>query len=136
MIQPVFVLAAETVLIDRATNTMSIINVFEELTPSGYPLLLPRFTVLALSTREPDDPAVTQAQVLITIDNDETVFDGQTDVDFGVTALLHRSLLQFQGLVVSQPGTLRITFAIEDAQVESYPMRALPAAPPPPAQLS
>jgi hypothetical protein len=120
----VLVLVAETVINDRSTNAMSLINVIEEFHPAGYPLLIPRFTIYAVARRDGEDAGDAQARVSIHLDDDE-VFSGEADLSFG-ESMLNRSVLQFQGFVLPRPGVLIVRFAIDDESVESYPIAAFP----------
>lgn len=55
MIRPLVVLLAETVLHDRQTNSMSVINLLEELNTAGFPILIPRLSILAVLGRDSDE---------------------------------------------------------------------------------
>jgi len=131
VIRPKVLLAADTVIRDAATNSVSAIHVFEQFAPPGYPLLVPRLTVFAMLEREHGDAAAVVARLQIRLDG-TNIFERDTDVNFG-ESLINRIVLQFQGFVLPAAGTVRMVLAVGDQQVESYGIQAIaPPAPPPP----
>ena len=124
MIEPLFVLPVELVLVDRGINSVSLINVIEEVHPAGFPLLIPRLTIYALTSREAGDPPTARGHASIFLD-DEEVFSDDQELDFG-ESMLNRSLLQFQGFVLPRAGVLTFHYRVGEREVRSYPVPATP----------
>jgi hypothetical protein len=134
MVRPRLIAIAETVLLDATTNSMSLIKIFEQFFPAGYPMLLPRFVVFAMFERDPGDPAVNQAEIQIKLDA-EVIAGHRAELNFG-GGLLNRAVLQFESFVIPRPGSVRAVAIIGDQSLESYPIRAVPAGPPPVVQVA
>jgi|SRR5215471_6178633 len=134
MIRPRAVIIAETVIHDRNTNRMSLININEQFRSPGYPLLIARFTVFSIIERDNmTDPQDAEARIRIRLD-EEVIFEQQIEVNFE-NSLLNRNVLQFQGFVVPHPGNLIASVQIADQILDSYRISITPAPTPPPEQL-
>ena len=131
MVEPKLVLVADWVIQDATTRTMSVISIHEQFYPVGYPLLIPRFIVFSMYQRAPEDPAVTQATLVIILDN-ETLFEkGDVEINFGA-GLTHRSIVRFDGFVLPHAGNLKVRVTAGDQSIESYTMPAFPVGTPVP----
>ena len=119
------VLIAEMVLIDKTTNNASVINLLDEVRSSGYPLIIPRFTVLALNSREEGDPSKATADLAFLIGASRSLHVQEVEIDFKDSPR-NRSLVRVEGLPVPEPGDLKVTFRIRGtrAATSSMPVRA------------
>jgi hypothetical protein len=118
-------LIAESVIQDKTTGRMCVINVLERVLPAGYPLLIPRFTLFAMLERATEDDPRPPVNLRIFIGEDEVFSDG-VSIDYGSTAVT-RVVLEFQGFVLPKPGLLRATLTVGDASLTTYPIEAVPA---------
>ena len=128
VIRPAFVLVAESILQDMATNQVSVINLIEEVRPVGYPLLVPRLAVLVIFERDEDDDPTGEANLRILIE-DQELFTSTLDFHFGESRLF-RSILQFHGFSVPDAGSIRVRVDVGEASAESFPIPAFPAGAP------
>jgi hypothetical protein len=133
MIKPKIIIVADTILHDKITNKISIINIHENFKPTGYPLLIPRFSVFALLERDLEDLSNPEASLIIKLD-DEKIFDKPVEVNFG-DFLLTRAIIRFQGFVITKPGILTLTLKVATETINSYPILVEPGNPPNPEQI-
>ena len=135
MIRVRILLAADSVVRDASTNRLSVFNIHEQFRPTGFPVLVPRFTVLAVLDREPGDPETVPCRLKIVLEPD-VLFDQPVEVNFSGENLT-RALMEFQGLLVPRPGALRVAFEVAGAATETYPMPVfLPPQATPPVRLT
>ncbi|MBI3005007.1 MAG: hypothetical protein HYY49_06275 [Ignavibacteriales bacterium] len=127
MITPKLLLCADAVVRDAQTNHISVFNIYEEFSPAGLPAIVPRLTVLAVLERLQDDPANVDARLRITL-GERNLFERPVHIDFQ-GSLLARAIMSFEGFVLPAPGELHFSFAVGDAEIESYTLRI--KAPPP-----
>src|SRR5262245_28088704 len=125
MIQPILVLVAETILLDQQTNAVSAINLIEEFSSPGYPLLVPRLSILSTLERDSleDQGAVAQVDVLL---GDTSIFHQEADISFNEGSLVSRLIFRFEGFVIQQAGTLRVRVAVGETSAESVSIRVTP----------
>jgi hypothetical protein len=105
MIITKYSLCAETIVVDKATNAISVINLFDDLIPEGYPFLFPKITFLVVIHKEASDKGVYDGTVKITI-NGKELFSASTKVDF-LEKDLYRFIWGVGGLVIPEPGILK-----------------------------
>lgn len=115
MISGVLAVCAEKVIVDRFTNSVSVIDIFEQIKTEVFPVVVPRMFCFFELTRESNDPMQYQGLLTIRLGNTE-LMRGPHDVDFQ-GSLRVRTVLQLRGLVVPGPGTLRASFNVGDAVV-------------------
>jgi hypothetical protein len=125
MIVPKLVIIAETVIVDRTTNQISAINCFEQFYPSGYPLLIPRLSIIAVLERELDDPLIAQLRISILLDNNE-FYNQELSSHFSEGSQLNRTLLQFDGFVITRPGVVQFRCSVGDQSATSIRIPAFP----------
>lgn len=110
MIRSRLAVCAESVIIDRFTNGVSLINVIEDMSAVGFPIAIDRMAVLFVLERDesdeeslsasmhvdfrPTDPGGEDASVVIPVELD---FQGKLRV---------RSVQQIEGLPLPGPGVL------------------------------
>lgn len=98
------IVCCETNILDSRTNTVSCINLIEEIGSPQFPLLIPQFGVVALFEKEEGDQAVETCELRVKIGEAE-LLRGPLEIVFGV-GRLHRSLVTLQGLVIPITGSL------------------------------
>ena len=100
-------------------DKLSAIDLFDDLQAESFPLFLPRMSLLWVLEREANEPGQFEGQVTISLENQQLAkvpfsanFDQQT---------LIRQIVSIGGLVVQQPGRVRVVFSsanIADAVYE------------------
>lgn len=111
MIELQYAIAAQRLVRDAQTNTISAFDILEEIQSPTFPLLLQRLDAVAVFERTADDPQRPRATVTVKLDED-TIFSGDMTVDFD-KVLRTRSLLSFAGMVIQRPGVLFIEFTVQ-----------------------
>ena len=78
---PRLIVCADTVMLDSDMNAVSVINIMDDVTPVGFPFLIPKLAVLSVMTRT--DEEASQFQVALRIDLDaQTLFRAESQIDF------------------------------------------------------
>jgi len=121
MITCKLLLCAQGVVRDTDSNMISIFNILENLQAAGFPFFMQQMDVFALFERLPEDPA--QHDILFRLSIGETeLLASPLAVDFQ-DKLRNRSTLHIRGLVVPQPGALRVTPQVGDRVLGTYDVK-------------
>jgi hypothetical protein len=142
MLQSKLFLCSDSASIDSRTHTLSVFHIAEGSNAAAFPIALPRITVIAILTREEDDPADVQLQLTATLAG-QHLFAGPFPANFAA-GLLSRTVVEMQGLVIPGPGDLSFvlrngeqplaTWIIKVSQVGQPQLQLLlPQVPPNPA---
>lgn len=110
MITLQYALAAQRLVRDAQTNSVSAFDILEELQSPSFPLMLQRLDAIAVFEREEGDPRKPKSTVSVKLDT-KLLFEGDLTVDFD-NVLRTRSFLSFAGLVIPGPGTINIEFIV------------------------
>jgi len=138
MIRSRMCVLAENVVRDADTNTISIFGIVEEMRAQGFPLFVHKIAFFILWERELTDPPRYEAQFSVTL-NEQTVHTLAINIEFREGTRLNRSIVNVNGLVLTQPGqlTFRVTIPDTTEAVCAVPVIApettaanLPVAPP------
>ena len=128
MIKCIFAAAAKSIVRDVDTNNVSVFNVYEQVRPKSFPVLLANFQFIASFRRETGDPDSVLHTVIIALNGEKLYSDKMSSEFKGQTG--SRLILRFNGLVVSKPGILTITLTDEKGVIEteySIEVTALPS---------
>lgn len=107
MIQAKNMLCAETIIVDRESNAVSIINLLEDINSIGFPLFIPKLSILNIFERiEADNGNITNYKLVITINNKELI-NAPYHIQF-MNLLRTRNIMNIQGLALPEPGLLEI----------------------------
>jgi hypothetical protein len=112
MLNVYFAIAANRVIVDSITNQVSIIDLFEQLKASAFPVLVPRLTLLYYVSREKDDPDTKDLSVVCKL-NETEIFKVAVKVDFkGEDST--RVVLGVDGLTLTEQGLLQAFLMDQD----------------------
>ena len=112
MLNIYFAIAANRVIVDSITNQVSIIDLFEQLKSSAFPVLVPRLTLLYYVSREQDDPDTKDLSVVCKL-NETEIFKVAVKVDFkGEDST--RVVLGVDGLTLTEQGLLQAFLMDQD----------------------
>lgn len=120
MISCALAVCAETVVIDRLSNSISVINILEAISVESFPIVLPRVFCLFELTRDNEDPLQLPGLVTFRLGETELV-RAPYEVDFQGT-LRTRSVMNIQGLVISGPGLLRASVDVNGSVLGHWDM--------------
>ena len=110
-----FAMCAESVIIDRATNQLSVINLIENIQAHAFPLVINKLvTVFYLSREDGDSPSPTISLRLNT--TEESTDALPVNVNFG-EKLHNRIVTTVQGVVIAGPGTFRVSLIVNEDEV-------------------
>jgi hypothetical protein len=115
MIRCVLAVAAESILVDSATNNVSAVNILEELKAPNFPRAAPKIMVLFLLERDDTDPEQLDGCTLVINLAGQELFSGPMEVNFQGKPRL-RLMTGFVGLSVIGPGQL--VFALRQGNTE------------------
>jgi len=105
MLNVYFAIAANRVVVDSITNQVSIIDLFEHLRSSAFPVLVPKLTLLFYVSREHNDPDTKDLAVVCKL-NETEIFKVGVKVDFkGEDST--RVVLGIDGLTLKEKGVLQ-----------------------------
>ncbi len=112
MLNVYFAIAANRVIVDSITNQVSIIDLFEQLKSSAFPVLVPRLTLLYYVGREKGDPDTKDLSVVCKL-NEMEIFKVAVKVDFkGEDST--RVVLGVDGLTLTEQGLLQAFLMDQD----------------------
>lgn len=111
-------LSAETVIVDAASQVPSAIGIMDELSVIGFPAVVPSLTGLFLLRREQGDPQQLHIVLRATL-NGVSLGQFPITLDFQDKTLT-RAIARIQGLVLSGPGTLRVSALLGDTELGGY----------------
>lgn len=118
MIRSSLMLCAQGVIRDAETNNISVFAIFENITPEGLPLLIPRFMVLAFLERDDSDPSEIKCSLRITL-GEETILEQVLDINFQ-DKKRNRTIINIGGLPVSKQGTLETSLWLANEMLNQY----------------
>jgi len=110
-------LVCEVALVDRRTNNLSLVNIWNELTPNGFPFVVPRLVLVAVFEREGDEES---PEVILRIKQEGTVLFSQSFVAQFKGKSRTRHILEIHGLVVSEPKPLVFQLLRNHRQAAKY----------------
>ncbi len=112
MLNVYFAIAANRVIVDSITNQVSIIDLFEQLKASAFPVLVPRLTLLYYVSREKEDSDTKDLSVVCKL-NETEIFKVAVKVDFkGEDST--RVVLGVDGLTLTEQGLLQAFLMDQD----------------------
>jgi hypothetical protein len=117
MIRIRFCLAAEGIVRDSETNNMSAFNILEQMTPEGFPALLPKISFLSAWERDPEDPAEYDMEFTTKLDED-VLYRQPITLRFG-DSTRHRQTVIVQGLQIPRFGKLIFMLRTPDGSIEA-----------------
>ena len=118
MIQTKLFICADSAATDGRYNTVSAFHILEQLNATAFPFAIPRISMIAMFTRENEDPSTFQLQLQID-SGDQRLFDGPMPVNFQ-QQLSARTVLDMHALVVPSPGALTFTLRNGEAPIGSW----------------
>ena len=119
MITSSSMLCADRVIRDAETNSISVINILEEITPEGLPLFIPRVMIFALLHRnKEEDPSQIKCTLRIGI-GDNKLLERELDIDFQDKGR-NRTIINIGGLVISTNGILEASLFLEERLLNQF----------------
>lgn len=118
MIKMKTMLMCETIIQDKETGNITVINIIENGTAESVPIFFPQITILAISERSSGDPGKVKCNLQLSLDN-EKLFDQQLILDFHDKPN-HRSVVKILGFVLPKPGTLKAALKLDRKTIGSY----------------
>jgi hypothetical protein len=101
-----FVIASESMALDRVSHKLSIFNIIEKISVPSVPFIIPFMTVVAMVERQPDEPGLATIQVRVTIDGN-LIANPSVNLDFAGTERI-KIVQNISGILVRVPGNLRL----------------------------
>ena len=111
-------LCADGVIRDAETNNISVFTIFENITPEGLPLLIPRFMILAFLQRDDSDPSEIKCTLRITL-NEEKILEQALDINFQGKKR-NRTIINIGGLPIAKQGTLNTSLWLDNEILNQY----------------
>lgn len=118
MIKSKIFLCAESVICDTGTNNISIFNVLQNISSSGFPVLIHKFTIFSVMERSKEDLEELSCELKIA-NNDEELLIKPLNVDFQNKKRI-RTTVNIKGLTIPNSGVLDIILSYEGRVLGSY----------------
>lgn len=118
--------ASDVVLVDLASNNLTIVSVCDEINAAVYPAVHPRLTFLSVFEQEEGDAVTTDVVVRMQLEQ-ERLFEAAGQIDFR-GAPRTRMIAQFEQVYLPRPGILRISVLRggEELTAWTIPVQLLP----------
>jgi hypothetical protein len=100
--------------------------VIEQISVAGLPIFIPEMSVVAFWKRDATDPVSFELDFVVK-SNSKELRRMPVRADFG-TGLINRTILNFQGVVVEEPGVFSFAFMLGAEEKASYSLAILPPA--------
>lgn len=117
MIRSTFSIAANRIIVDAGTNSVSIIDVFEGMNAQSFPVIVPSITFMFYLRRDEQDPLGKELSIQCLLDSEEVLRVPAT-VNFE-KGKSNRFIIGFDGFVIPKPGTLKVSLLDENGSVGS-----------------
>lgn len=117
MIQSAVMFCAENVLHDSETNNMSVINIIDQINAVGFPVSIPRFTILNIFEKDTEEK-IRFIQNLSAKIGDFELFNQDNPIVF--SGIKHRTITPLIGLAIPTQGVLELTCKIDGNTVCTY----------------
>lgn len=115
MLNVYFAVAANRVIVDSVTNQVSIVDLYEQLRTSSFPVLVPRMTLLFYVSRESGDPERQDLKLKCEL-AEKVIFEVNVHLDFkGEDST--RIVLGVDGLTLNEPGLLKAKLMAKDHEL-------------------
>jgi hypothetical protein len=128
MVVTTMLLAADNVLRDGDRNTMSIIDLIEDIAVPSFPLFIPRLSILWIVEKEAADPDDHEGALTFYLDENELNRFPVAQHFRGKNR--SRLVLTLGGYVVPHAGTLRLVARLGDQLMGEYQIPVLGLNPP------
>jgi len=104
MINCKIAMCAESVVVDKNTNNVSVFNMIEELKSHGFPVLSRKLVYFFFMTRDKTNAEVQKGSLVISLDGEE-LNRFPVQIDFH-DKLRTRAIITIEGYLIPKPGTL------------------------------
>ncbi len=106
-----FAIAANRVIVDKNTNLVSIVDLYEKLQSSQFPVIVPKFTLLFYVSRTDSDPEKSTLELSCKLKEHE-ILKAIVDVDFGGKDVT-RVLVALDSLRLPEPGQFIASLSLD-----------------------
>jgi len=110
--------AAEAVVRDAVTNSISVFNLLDDIAAAGAPFFMQKVAFVALWRRATEDPDRVAGRFSVVM-NERNLFAQPIEVDFAGRPQA-RTMVNLGGLVVPGPGTVRFRIDLETGARAEY----------------
>lgn len=111
-------LCAEGVIRDVETNTISVFSILESLNARSFPIAIQRLAILYILERDETEPETVTLQIKLS-NNDEQLTENTVESPFS-GLLRNRTIINLNGLVITNPGKLIISLVYGEDELASY----------------
>lgn len=118
MLTSKFILVAESVIKDSDLNSISILNIIEDIMVESFPIGIQKFAVVIFFDKDVNDPD-TSSVTLVVKNNDNTLMNQSLRLDFKGKHR-NRTIIRIGALIIPSSGTLSFSIIEGDREVCSY----------------
>jgi hypothetical protein len=124
MIRNKLLICSEVVIKEAETNNISIINLFDQIAPAGFPFFFTKLAILHVYEREEGDPEEISINLKFEL-GAETIFSTDLNSNFQGKKQA-RNIVVLNGIVLKQPGVLKVTATPLNSDPISYEININP----------
>lgn len=119
---------SEAAIVDRRSNCLSIINLFENFNSPSFPLVLPMLTLVTWAERESGDPELHELKASFSLDS-KKIGDVPIVLDYQHGPKV-RAIVEIGGIVIEKPGALKIQLQDERKRPGAWHIQIQKVGPP------
>lgn len=112
-------ICAQSVVTDKATNQVSIFNIYETAISSLFPFQIPVLALFIQLEKEDTEPLIFAFNLIIKLNNN-ILYKQPVSISFLQGDLRNNTSINMQGLVISQAGVLSFEVEYENTVQKTY----------------
>ena len=112
-------ICAQSVITDKTSNQISIINIYETALVALFPTQIPVLTLYISFEREDGDELDVSVLLLITL-NETEILRQPMSITFIDGDPRNNTTVNMQGLIIGGPGELKFSILANDNELETY----------------
>lgn len=128
MVTAKFMLAAQGIIQDRDTRSVSVFNILEEVQAEGFPVLIQKMSLLTVLERAPEDHQRNELTLAISL-GQVSLMTRPVAVDFS-DKLRSNYIINLTSMIIPNPGRLNFVLKVGERVVSEYSIGVEPRNPP------
>ena len=119
--------ACENGIIDAQSKMLSVINIMNEVSAAGFPIVLPKVSAAGILDREAAEPTTFDCRLVISL-NGEELANLPWGIDFQGKSRL-QACATFQGLLIATAGKLRFALMHQATTIGAWELNIISLGP-------
>ena len=111
-------ICAKRVIQDSQENSLSLIDVIEEINSPAFPFIIPRLSIVWVLERDTGDQETTTGSVVF-LNGGRQLNEFPVDIQFQ-SSNTTRAILVIGGVAIEEPGRIKISFRLNGTEQSTY----------------